>query len=335
MDEIWHLINDPNPRRGGAQRVLKEAAFQSDKIFSQKDGQNRSYKKFLKNYAWVLFLVIEIVKRRPQIVFIHSRCFLPLSPILRFLKAKTVFYTHANYQKWNWLFRLFRCDQYIAVSDTVKGLLTSNGVPEKIIAVIKNPYIAGSKIPPKPSQAQKINLACIGSLNPWKGIALAATSLSQISSSQGIPISLTIIGEGPERDVISNLPGNSEAFTVKLLGYREFPYEDISDIPIIIIPSLEEGFGLVAIESVYQGKIVIYNRIPALSEVCNDQDLCFPFSHDDPESLVKALKIASNQSTLIFDQDRMKKRSADVLKEYGKEIFLERHKKLRSSLTTS
>ncbi|AOE83346.1 glycosyltransferase family 4 protein [Pseudomonas sp. TCU-HL1] len=333
MEVAWHLINDPDPRRGGAQRILREAALNSEIILSQKSGRNTFYGKVFGKHSWIPFLIVKIIKKRPKTVFIHSRCFLPLSLILRAFKSKVIFYAHANYKHGNLLFRVFRCDQYIAVSDAVKKLLESNKILSSRITVIRNPYLAGKNVLQNhDKRSEHLNIACIGSLNPWKGVYLLADKLLKIAEYQKSKICLTVVGDGPEKESIANLSSRSKYFETRLLGFQEAPYEHISNISIVAIPSLEEGFGLVAIESIYQGKIVIYSDIPALREVCKDQSLCFPFSHSDQDSLIKAIRSSIEKSIDSSPPALMKDRSERILEEYGKDKFIQQQLAFRARL---
>ncbi len=65
----------------------------------------------------------------------------------------------------------------------------------------------------------------------------------------------------------------------------------------VVIPSLMEGFGLPAIESLTNSSLVLAADIPALREVCGDSAIFFdPYNENDiAESMKKALELSPNK----------------------------------------
>ena len=63
----------------------------------------------------------------------------------------------------------------------------------------------------------------------------------------------------------------------------------------LIVPSRSEGFGLVVLEALSRGLMVICSDIPSFKEVFHDQSVVF-FKSDDPEHLAAVISAVSRQN---------------------------------------
>lgn len=331
---ICHLINNPSPERGGAQKILAKLASPDEEIFSISPTP-RAFTKILPiNLIMLTFTAIKLIKLKPDIAYIHSRCFLPLSWVLKAIGSKSIFYAHANYRKHLWLYKLFPCNHYIAVSESVKKSLLMHSTKEKMITTITNPYIGEAHVGTYPApQSPPLKIGFIGSLNSWKGITEAINLIYRIAPEIKGGISFKIVGDGPLMGQIEKLKSiATKDFEILISGYQEAPFEILKDSQVLLIPSLEEGFGLVAIEGIYQGKIVIYNKIPALAEICEDDPLSFSFDIQSPPSLLSAIKEAMYSIGSLGDTKLSQRRSDFIATKYGLDNFKQKHQSLRESM---
>ena len=323
---VWHLINDPDPTRGGAQRILDLLNSSSAQVFSKLSSGGVLTKILPKKIRWVLYLSLQIFSKPPQVVYIHSRCFLPFVFLFNILNVRTIFYGHAHYRTGNWMFSAFKCREYIAVSNSVRDYFVELGIPPSKIEVIYNPYMGGDYIQSPPPLTSPLRVGSIGGLHTWKGFDKAIKLLERFARNNELLLQYKIIGRGPELDKLSRqasvLPPE---INVAFLGYKQAPYSCLLDTPIIIIPSLEEGFGLIAIEAIYQGKILLFSDIPALREICSNDPISFAFNVHAPESFSLALKSAISSLPKIQNIELIEKRKAHVLEKFGLERFLNSH----------
>lgn len=105
-------------------------------------------------------------------------------------------------------------------------------------------------------------------------------------------LKVLILGEGVLRiDIESFLSNNNLTAKVKLAGFKTDtePYVEISDI--VAVPSVWEGFGLVAIEGMIKGKIVIATEVGGLPEIVSDGKNGFLYNADEPHVLIERLSM--------------------------------------------
>lgn len=123
----------------------------------------------------------------------------------------------------------------------------------------------------RPSLKNRLpDLVSVGSLSYRKNFS---TSIRAIAKLKNEINSYTIIGEGSERTQLEKIisdEGLSEK--IKLIGWSDNIEELLHCADIQLIPSLWEGFGLVAVEGMSTGLPVIASNVPGLSEVLGDKN---------------------------------------------------------------
>lgn len=112
------------------------------------------------------------------------------------------------------------------------------------------------------------NLVSIGSLSPQKNFSTAIYAIAKIKNEIN---SYVIVGEGPERKKLEKII-NDEGLSdkVKLIGWSDNIEEHLHYADIQLIPSLWEGFGLVAVEGMSTGLPIVASNVPGLSGVLGD-----------------------------------------------------------------
>lgn len=109
------------------------------------------------------------------------------------------------------------------------------------------------------------NLISVGSLSHRKNFITAISAVSKLRNKIN---SYIIIGEGPERSQLEKLIiDEGLADKVKLIGWSDDIEKELHLADIQLIPSLWEGFGLVAVEGMSTGLPVVASNVPGLREV--------------------------------------------------------------------
>jgi len=114
-------------------------------------------------------------------------------------------------------------------------------------------------------QGRLPRLVSVGSLSYGKNFATAIRAMAQLRDEFEC---YTIIGEGPERSRLEQLIKSSQLDgKVHLVGWSDSIEEYLHSADIQLIPSLWEGFGLVAVEGMSTGLPVVASNVDGLREV--------------------------------------------------------------------
>ncbi|OGH98425.1 MAG: hypothetical protein A2X43_05895 [Candidatus Margulisbacteria bacterium GWD2_39_127] len=175
-------------------------------------------------------------------------------------------------------------DAIIAVSDRQKMIIEQylSADPDKVITI--NNGIDSRKfcvLESMNNTKKYFRLLSVGNLNYGKGfdILLGAIYLLQQNS---LDISLTVVGEGVERDSLNKLIDSYQLINVKFLG--AIPNNKLPQIynqhDAFILSTRSETFGIVFIEALACGLPVVAPRIAPLTDILPEEFCIFA----DPES---------------------------------------------------
>ena len=144
---------------------------------------------------------------------------------------------------------------------------------------------------------------CLGRLVRDKGFHTAVQAFASIH--ERFPAArLTIAGDGPDRP---ELEGQVRALgleeSVRFTGWvnPEDVHATINRASIVLMPSREESFGLVALESGLMGRPVVASRVGGLPEVVRHGETGLTVTRDDPQALAEAA------IDLLEDPDRARR----------------------------
>jgi len=174
----------------------------------------------------------------------------------------------------------------IAISEAVAADFDSPSV------VIQNPYDAETFHEITGVRRNK-ELVFVGRFVADKGLPVLLRALTQLAKQELFP-GLTVVGEGPEEEVWHRLTGDlGLAARVNFIGVkrgRELA-EVLNAHKILVVPSLfNEPFGVVALEGMACGCIVVGSEGGGLREAIGPGGLTFP--NGDIEALAACLKKA-------------------------------------------
>jgi glycosyltransferase involved in cell wall biosynthesis len=176
---------------------------------------------------------------------------------------------------------------------------------------------AAATTPPASNPAQ---FAFVGRFVPEKGVAVLLRAAHHLAD-EGRACGLKIIGDGPERKHLEALTkelGLKER--VEFTGYLEGKElgAALRDAAAIVMPSLcEEVGGLVAIEQMAEGRLLIVSDLGGLAEYVGDAGLkfapgdaaalaaCMKQALDQPEPASTMGAAARDRTVRLFGQRRM------------------------------
>ena len=172
-----------------------------------------------------------------------------------------------------------------------------------------------------------IKIGCIARLSEQKGLSYLIDAMSLVTNPS---VSLFIIGDGElKNDLINQTKGLALEERIHFLGYRSDVVECINSFDFCVLPSVFEGFGLVAIEAFMNGKTMIATDIPGVNEVVNsDNGILVPAK--DPQALAQAIKeLAGNPEKRASLATQAKR---DYENKFSYPIFLDNYRNFYQSM---
>lgn len=172
-----------------------------------------------------------------------------------------------------------------------------------------------------------IKLGCIARLSEQKGLTYLLDAMSLLTVKD---IRLFIVGDGELRNELENKVKELDLQdSVIFLGYRKDIVECINSFDFCILPSVFEGFGLVAIEAFMNSKTLVATDIPGLNEVVtNKNGILVPAK--DPAALASAIDKLAMDATLR--QELASQAKKDYENKFSYPLFLENYRELYREL---
>ena len=168
-----------------------------------------------------------------------------------------------------------------------------------------------------------IKLGCIARLSEQKGLTYLLDAMSLLTVKD---IRLFIVGDGELREELENKVKELHLQdSVTFLGYRKDISECINSFDFCVLPSVFEGFGLVAIEAFMNSKTLVATDIPGLNEVVtNKNGVLVPAK--DPVALASAIDKLATDATLRQELSSQAKK--DYENRFSYPMFLENYRAL-------
>jgi glycosyltransferase involved in cell wall biosynthesis len=138
------------------------------------------------------------------------------------------------------------------------------------------------------------HLLCVGRLIPVKGHLVLFRALAQ-ARVQVPGLVLDVAGQGPLEPALQAYArelGVGEA--VRFLGFVSPVQAAIENAAIVVVPSLGEGFGMVALEAMERSRPVIASAVGGLPEIVADGETGLVVEPGDAEALADALAMLAS-----------------------------------------
>lgn len=153
---------------------------------------------------------------------------------------------------------------------------------KKYLPPLKNPLqmiyygLYEPNILPKPLPFSPPTILLLGRLSWEKGFYMAIVAFDLLKKT-GSPARLLIAGDGPERLVLKDLVSrlgldDCVEFTGELLRDGDAVFSVINRATFVVMPSLFEAFGLVALEAMQMGRPVIASNVGGLPEIVSHKE---------------------------------------------------------------
>ena len=222
-----------------------------------------------------------------------------------------------------------KIDHFFPGTEDQKKYLRENGIIADRITVV--PHF--SRLPVR--EEERIIFSgepCFCSFGRFvhkKGFHVLLKSI-KILHDKGVPARLLLGGDGPEKENLKNqiadlgLEGH-----VTLCGWiRDVP-EFLETSPFFVLPSLDEPFGIVMLEAMALGKVVLSTLSQGPSEVL-DQETAYLFPVDDAAAMALAMQAAFEDGPQALD--RAQKARRRYLQLYAPDKVLPQFEKVYTNL---
>jgi glycosyltransferase involved in cell wall biosynthesis len=170
-----------------------------------------------------------------------------------------------------------------------------------IINGINETKLACARTPQK-DVANRIGI--IARLAPVKDIPTLLQAV-KLMDNQGIEFSLTVAGDGPERENLELLAASlGIASKVSFLGFRRDIAAVLAEIDIFVLSSVSEGTSITLLEAMAAGKSVVVTNVGGNPALVKDGINGFLVPSGDPAAMADAL------SRLMFDRSLRERMSS-------------------------
>lgn len=220
-----------------------------------------------------LGVLLKKVKKKPLILTVHG------SDVNIFAK------TRLGWAISRYIIR--NSDIVVAVSKYLKDELISLGGDEKKIRVVYGGV--ESRQAPAVLRHRGRTLLYVGSLIRQKGLDILIDAVRILSRDEK-ELELIVVGDGPERQKLEKIKKTHGLDNIRFEGFQENlePYFQKADV--FILPSRQEGFGLVLLEAMSHGLPVIASGVGGIPEIVENNKNGFLFNRDNPEDLAEKIK---------------------------------------------
>lgn len=341
MKKILIIIN--NFGVGGAERLVIDQANELVKrknvnlkiITLKKEGKNSLSEQLDKNIKWSCInfrydfdikswikLYKKIKKFNPDVLFTHlwfsntvGRIIGKLAVIRKIISFEHNIYDNLKTRKMfivDWVLQIFS-HKIIAVSCAVKKSLIKHYVKANKIEVIINGIDT--------SKYQNLNIKIldgeekkdftfvfIGRLIHQKAVDVLLKAFSIVKEGK-----LLIVGDGADKNNLKNLCKKLNIENrVKFLGIRKDIPEILSYSDCFILPSRYEGLGIVMLEAIASGSIVIISDFEAGIEIIKDGYNGYVFPRENYSILAKKMMKA-----ISLEKDKFEKVNNNFIKGFS------------------
>ena len=164
-----------------------------------------------------------------------------------------------------------------AAASCYRRLCSKPQVPMLVVPAHTRLRREGPRLVELDGRNQRLTLIFVGRLVPEKGVPVLIEAVAPL----GDMVSLTIVGDGPERERLEKMCFGMSHVT--FLG--SLPQKDSQDLigksDVLVLPSLDAGhvceqFGLVLVEAMAEGTALLASDACSIPEVVGDSESLFP-----------------------------------------------------------
>ena len=224
----------------------------------------------------------------------------------KYVVTRRMDYPEANTWYTRYLYNR-KVDGVVAISFKISNLLVEAGVEREKIRLIHSgidpgPFEAAANLGEVHPERVVIGMAAV--LEERKGHRFLLEAARRLKA-QGCQVQYCVAGEGslrrPLQEAATRLGLKHE---VQFLGFVSDMPAFLSQVDILVLPSLSEGFGVSVLEAMAAGKAVIASRVGGLAELVSDTVTGLLVAPRDVEGLANAIAKLAGDRTLLQEMGR-------------------------------
>jgi glycosyltransferase involved in cell wall biosynthesis len=224
-----------------------------------------------------------------------------------------------------------KTDVLVADSKHVKSDLLAKGIGGKSVwkvvppGIRKQPIIDLDTVRDQLLIPREIFLICwIGRFTKIKDPFLAVESFAKFEQKSSKKVCLLMVGDGELFEPVSNLVAQINS-NIKLVGWKTDVSAYLAAADLLLLTSLNEGFGLVVAEAGWYGKPTLSTKSGGVNEFIIDGVTGFLVGSTPDQIAISMLKLHNDQKLLT---EVGKKAKAQTMESYSSEIFAKKHQQI-------
>lgn len=228
-----------------------------------------------------------MVRRRPDIIHLHMH---KLTGLLRVMRSRTLFTVHDLHIPMRYAAGV----NMAAISEAVSEDVRSRVKDAKIDVVINGINTRSIARRPDGGAHSPIRLVQVSRLLSEKKGQDILIDAARILKERGTDVTLTFIGDGPDRDALER---RAEGLDVTFTGNlpRTEIYARLKDFDIMCHPARYEGFGLTVAEGMAAGLPVVLPEGGGPWEIADNGRLAEVFTPGEAEACADAIQRVVNR----------------------------------------
>lgn len=184
-----------------------------------------------------------------------------------------------------------RVDHFITTTEDQKRYLQEHHIRAERISVIPNFSSMTPAAAPKMPDTTRPLLVAYGRMVHKKGFDVLLEALQQLRDG-GLDARLLLGGDGPELPALRQLAETlGIAPAVDFIGWVKTPADLLDQADLFVLPSRDEPFGIVVLEAMARGKMIVTTRTAGPLEILDERTAWFA-EIGDAASLSSAIRSA-------------------------------------------
>jgi len=254
---------------------------------------------------------------------------------VRRVASRRVTFLPASRARHRFIYR-HTCHAVIAVSEYVRRLLVSSGVPEARIEVIPDGIEIPAELPSSEDRLrarvrwgmgeQEFVIGHVGAFAPEKGQDIAIQAVRLLA--ERLPQArLLLVGELP-RAFAARIEAEVRAapVRVRLLGDLEDLRDFFAGLDLFLMPSRAEGLGSSALRAMAHGRAVVASRVGGLPEIVEEGKTGWLVPAESPRDLADAILAAASDRVRLSQfganaREQARRFSSDIMRERTEALY--------------